>query len=41
LDRLMSDRFTVTQMAWEYVSSDKNVLSLKWNGREIRNGKFP
>ena len=38
IDALMSDRVAVTKEARDYVCFHKVVLSLKWNGREIRNG---
>jgi len=40
IDALMSDRVAVTKEARDYVCYDKEVLGLKWNGREIRNGEF-
>ena len=38
---MQSARVKVTPTAQEYVYSDKEVLGLEWNGREIRNGEPP
>ena len=39
MNMLESDRLEVTQKARDYVGSDKKILDLEWNGREIRNGE--
>ena len=41
MDKMVSDRIVVTEMARQYVYADKDVLGLEWNGREIRNGDSP
>lgn len=43
MENMDSARIRVTRSAREYVSTDPEVLSLEWNGREIRNCKalFP
>ena len=38
MDNMLSEKVQVTETAREYVYSDKHVISLEWNGREIRNG---
>lgn len=38
IDALMSDRVAITKEARDYVCFNSEVLELRWNGREIRNG---
>ena len=37
----MCSRIKVTDTARQYAYTDNEVLVLEWNGREIRNGKYP
>ena len=39
MDKMDSARVRVLKSARDYVCSDPEVLSLEWNGREIRNCK--
>jgi len=42
LDEKLSEErkdFKVTRRAKAYVLDDETILSMRWNGREIRNGK--
>ncbi len=39
-ERLESNRIKVAKTARKYACESKEVLDLKWNGREIRNGKL-
>ena len=41
MDKMNSGRVRVMKSARAYVCTDPEVLSLEWNGREIRNCKAP